>query len=103
MCCERSYIMSSVNVDPQLRKRLKKLAALKDVTQATVIKEALDLLEAKLKENKNDKLKHPGEEILDNYFKSINLEDWEIEIMDNLGLEEGIDIEDLRMEFREFS
>ena len=94
--------MSSVNVDPQLRKRLKKLAALKDVTQATVIKEALDLLEAKIQEKNKVKLKHPGEEILDTYFNSINLEDWEIEIMDNLSVE-GMDIDDLRMEFHEIN
>lgn len=93
--------MSSVNVDPQLRKRLKKLAAIKDVTQAAVIKEALDLLEEKMKKNKDKKLKHPGEHILDNFVKSLDLEEWEIEIMEKLNLD-GIGIDDLRMEFHEF-
>ena len=93
--------MSSVTVDPQLRKRLKKLAALKDTTQAIVIKEALDLLEEKMQQNQNEKSKHPGQEILDDFINSIELEDWEIELMEKLE-SDGIDIDSLRMEFYEF-
>lgn len=94
-------VMSSVAVDTELRKRLKQLAASKDTTQAAVINEALDLLEEKMEKNQHVPTKHPGRQILEDFIKEIDLEDWEIELVKKLK-EKGPDIDDLRMEFYEF-
>lgn len=91
---------SSVTVDDELRKKIKKLAAEHDTTQGEIIKIAIELYEKASKQMRNEIIPE-ARSIIKQDLERHEREDWKKEIRKKLTAP-GIDIDEMRMEVYEF-
>ena len=88
---------STVTIDNDLRKRIKKLAAELDTTQGEIIREAIELFEMSGLDQEDNLI--PGtREMIKNTISKHDRKEWKKKIREKLS-QPGIDIDDLRMEF----